>query len=400
MTYQNFKPYFWVYAIGLMLFSADALGQQQPYYFSDQIDSLLKTDSNSYKYQTASWNYSFIGNYKQAILVKEQQYPLAKASNPTDEQKALFKSYYPVDAKAAILKEAAATRLLIINEAHYSGLHRAYLSGLLSDLFQMGYTFIGMEALGYEDTLLQQRGYPLISTGFYTQEPCFGNLIREALKTGMQVFPYEQHYNDSFQRVIGREKSQALNIKAVLDKHPQAKFIIYCGYDHAAEDTLKNFMGLPMAGQLKRLTGIDPFTIDQTALAEYVNVGNRYRKLMAETHPVLYADSASRYFNLASFPKAIDCNIYHPNTEYVLGRPSWLVTQNTRLVLLGSKVKMEFPCLLKVYLESDDRRVAVPIDVVEIKSADEQVASVVLKHKKQVVVVENKKGDKQVIEVK
>ena len=373
---------------------------QHPYYLSHQIDSLLAKDSNGYKYQTASWNYSFIGNYKQAIVVKEQQYPSAKASEPSDEQIAFFKPYRAVDARAAILKEASATRVFIINEAHYSSLHRAYLSSLLPDLVNMGYAFIGMEALGYEDTLLQQRSYPIISTGFYTQEPSFGNLIRAAIKNGLHVFPYEQKFEDSAQKAMGREKSQALNIKAMMDKHPSAKFIIYCGYDHAAEDTLRNFMGLPMAGQLKQLTGINPFTVDQTALTEYIVVGSRYRKLMSGNQSVVFVDSANQYFNRASYPKAIDCNIYHPNTEYVMGRPHWLVNNETRLELLGSKVKIAFPCLLKVYLASDDRKVAVPIDVVELKSAADQVASVLLKNKKQVVEVVNAQGHKQLIEIK
>lgn len=42
-----------------------------------------------------------------------------------------------------------------------------------------------------EDTLLNERGYPLLSSGYYTQEPQFGNLVREALRIGYELFPYE-----------------------------------------------------------------------------------------------------------------------------------------------------------------------------------------------------------------
>lgn len=376
------------------------LGQNQPYYFSYQIDSILRIDTTNWKFQTASWNYSFIGEYKKSLELKDRQFPNAKPSQPTQEQMDYFKKFSQVDAKKAILNEARKTRIIIINEAHHISLHRIFLANLLNDLNKMGYRFIGMEALSYEDTLLNQRKYPVINSGYYTKEPSFGNLIREAIGLGFTVFPYEQVYSDSLQKKAGREKSEALNIKKLLDRNPEAKFIIYCGYDHAAEDTLKNSMGLPMAGQLKKLTGIDPFTIDQTALTEYLIVGNSYRKLMNWKKDVMFIDSNWNYFNRATFPKAMDCNVYHPNSEFINNRPTWLKRKNTRFVMLQEKVKIECPYLIKIYLESDDKTIAIPIDVIEVKSPNDKIASLILKNKKQIAVVENNKGDRQEIRLK
>lgn len=383
-----------------MVLTNIVFGQNKPYLFSYQIDSILKVDTTAWKFQTASWNYSFIGEYRKSLETKDLQFPNAKSSEPTQEQIDYLKKFSQIDAKKAILEEASKTQIIIINEAHHINRHRIFLTNLLYDLNKLGYTFIGMEALSYEDSLLNQRKYPVINSGSYTKEPCFGNLIREAIDIGFTVFPYEQVYSDSLQRKYGREKAEALNIKKVLDLNPKAKFIIYCGYDHAAEDTLKNFMGLPMAGQLKKLTGINPFTIDQTALTEYFIVGNRYRKLMNGKNDVLYIDSNFNYFNRATFPKAIDCNVYHPNSEFINNRPTWLERKNTKFIMLQDKVKIDYPCLVKIYLESDDKNIAVPIDVIEIKSPNDKVASLILKNKKQIAIIENNRGERQEIRIK
>ncbi|OYU96998.1 MAG: hypothetical protein CFE21_01540 [Bacteroidetes bacterium B1(2017)] len=375
------------------------LGQNKPYLFSYQIDSLLSVDSTNYKFQTASWNFSFIGDYKKSLEVKDLQFPNAKPSTPTQEQIEYFKKFKAIDARKAILEEAKKTQILIINEAHHVGLHRVYLASLLEDLHKIGYTYIGLEALSYEDTLLNQRKYPVLKSGFYTKEPCFGNLIREGIELGYTIFPYEQVYSDSIQKNFGREKAEAVNVKKILDQNPKAKLILYCGYDHVAEDTLKNFMGLPMAGQLKKLTGINPFTIDQTALTEYKIVGSRYRQLMNEKKDVLFVDSNSTYFNKASFPKAIDCNVYHPSSECINGRPTWLRRKNTKFIMLQEKVTIAYPYLIKIYLATDDIAIAVPIDIIELKSPNEKVASLILKHKKQIAIAENNKGEQQIIKL-
>lgn len=388
----------WV-KLNLLLFFGLVFGQsfsqKNPYYFSTQIDSILQADTTPYKFQSIAWMYAFAGNYQMALQMKDRQFPDARPSTPSEEQTNLFKSFAPQPARQVILDAAAKTNLVIINEAHFSGLHRVFLTTLLKDLHQLGYTFLGMEALDHNDTLLNTRKYPVLASGYYTQEPCFGNLIRDALETGYTLFAYEQVFDDSLQKSMGRELAQAMNIKKVIDRNPSAKMILYCGYDHVYEDSLKTWMGLPMAGQIKRLTGINPLTIDQTELSEYGIVGNRYRKLMHEDYDAVYADSSGRYFNMAQPQKPVDLNIYHPDTRYIMGRPGWLVRPETKLVDLHRKIKVGYPCLVKIYLETDDLRLAVPIDVIEISSADQPKASLVYKRKKQVAVVTSTDGQVQ-----
>jgi len=387
--------------ITIVLFlTINSYGQKSPYYLNHQIDSIIKSDSTPFKFQTAAWNYSFIGEYNKSLEMKDLQYSNPTPSKPTAERENYFKNYKPINANSAILKEAAKTRILIINEAHNISLHRIFLTNLLKDLYNLGYTFIGMEALNHLDTLLNVRKFPILTTGFYTKEPSFGNLIRESIETGFTLFPYEQIYEDSFQREVGREKAQAINIKKIIDSNPNAKFVIYCGFAHVYEDTLKNRMGLPMAGQIKRLTGIDPFTIDQTELTEYFIVGNSYRQLIKENYSALFIDSLENYFNKARSFKSVDCNLFHPNTKFTKNRPSWLNRPNTKLVYLQDKIKIDYPYLIKIYLTSDDIISAIPIDIVEIKSKSQRTASLVLKRKKQIAIANNSQGDSQTIKLK
>ncbi len=392
-------------AILLIIFSAFVIStishaQNQAYLFSYQIDSILAIDSTPYKYQTAAWNYSFIGEHKLAMEYKDKQFPLAKKSEPKKEEVLLFSKYHATPAMETILREAAKTKVIIFNEVHHLGMHRAYLTSLLNDLYKLGYKHIGMEGLKLGDSLLNRRKYPIQTTGFYVKESSFGNLIRESIATGMNVFAYEQNPFDSLQGAIGREKSQALNIRKVMDTYPNDKFIIYCGYDHAAEDTLKNFMGLPMAGQLKNMMGIDPFTIDQTSLSEFYKVGSRYRSLINIDYDAMFMDSLGNYFNKSIYPKAIDCCIFHPNTTYIKGRPNWILQKGKKLKYVSGNIHLPYPYLLKIYNISDNIDEAVPIDIIEIKSKMDKKASLLQRKQKHIAVAESVNGSKQIVYLK
>lgn len=377
-----------------------AFTQTNGYYFSSQIDSILKTDATPYKFQTAAVYYSYIGEYEKALTVRDNEFNNFRASSPNKSDSALFSIFSKKNAKNVILEEAAKTNIIIINEAHHQPQHRSFVTSLLKDLKNIGYAYIGFETLNYSDSLINQRKYPILTSGYYSIEPCFGNLIREAISNNIEVFGYEKNYLDNNQKIIDREQAQALNIKRVLDKNPNAKIIIYCGYDHAIEDSTRNFMVLPMAGHLKRITGINPFTIDQTKLTEYSKVGSNFRKLINQKKDCIFTDSFGNYFNKASSPKSIDCNIYHPNTKFIKGRPNWQLQSSFKLINLTKRIKIDYPCLVKIYLTTDNDSLAVPIDIIEMKGNKDKKHSLVYKHKKQFALATNLRGEKQKFIVK
>lgn len=193
----------------------------------------------------------FEDHYKSRISVM----PKARVEHYKKQSKDILAAYQPVPATDYISNEAKKTRLLIINEAHHIPRHRAFVETLLPDLYKLGYNFLGIETLGYRDTSLLQRKYPILISGTYSKEPCFGNFIRTAIQATYTLFPYEAKGE-----VTGKEReiAQAENIKKIMDEHPESKFLIYCGFDHAVEDSTNTPWILAMAGRLKSLTGIKP----------------------------------------------------------------------------------------------------------------------------------------------
>ncbi|MBC3784187.1 hypothetical protein [Spirosoma utsteinense] len=103
-------------------------------------------------------------------------------------------------------------------------MHRAFTTSPLKDLYQGGFRYLGAETLNSRDSTLNQRRYPLIRSGYYTREPQYGNLIREALQLGYQLVAYEARNKDEFASGKNREIAQAHRIEAILKKTRQPKF--------------------------------------------------------------------------------------------------------------------------------------------------------------------------------
>lgn len=153
-------------------------------------------------------------------------------------------------------------RLVLINEAHHVARHRATTRSLLKPLHELGFRYFAFEALKEDAKTLQRRGYPIASTGSYVNEPEFGALVRKALQLGYLPVAYEAV---DARDVHARERGQAENLAAVLEREPDAKILVHVGYQHIDESGLL-FGARTMAQRLKEMTGIDPLTINQSTL--------------------------------------------------------------------------------------------------------------------------------------
>ncbi|OED34938.1 hypothetical protein AB832_06640, partial [Flavobacteriaceae bacterium (ex Bugula neritina AB1)] len=165
--------------------------------------------------------------------------------------------YKNEEALRKIAEFSKDTRIVILNENHWYPNHRILASKVLKILKSEGYTYLAVEAVNKEkDSVFNKIGYPLRSTGYYVQEPFFGQFLREAKQLEYTVKGYDEEI------IANREISQAKNIKKILDSNPKAKILVYAGVDHVLEDE-KNKR---MAFYLKKYTGIDPLTINQVEL--------------------------------------------------------------------------------------------------------------------------------------
>jgi len=338
------------------------------------------------------------------------QFEFANRKVPTKEQiadgkqksKAILSSYKPSPANEFILQEAKKTRIVIINEAHHIPLHRTFAESLLAELKKQGFNFIGFEGLASSSILLQNK-YPVTGMGFYTNEPSFSNLIRTSLKLGFTPFGYEPPDQGGKERETG----QAVNIKKVIDKNPQAKFIIYCGYSHALEDSTHNGdsrhedWGLAMAGRLKRMTGIDPLTIDQVELTETGTpyFDNFFRQSIALSYPAVFVDKNGKAFGKANIKKQYDANVYHPNTKFISGRPGWLYYDDKVAVSIIDKITIAYPTLVFAYNEGEDIGKAVPVDVIELKDKNDSKKLILYKNTRYKILIKNMAGEKQLVQL-
>jgi len=165
----------------------------------------------------------------------------------------------PAAAEAAILAQTKQRQLVLFNEEHTQPRGRWLVGSLLPALYRQGFRYLALEGLDAADSAgLRQRGYPVATSGFYTNEPHFGNLIRLARRLGFRLVAYDAMSDD-------RERDQARNLlAATLGPHPRARVVVLAGHGHINE----NSTAQSMATWVRKLSGIDPLTIEQTLAAQ------------------------------------------------------------------------------------------------------------------------------------
>ncbi len=265
----------------------------------------------------------------------QAQKMLAVLSLETDVTK-VFQNKSPRNARDFILEKAKSYHFLLLNEAHYSSQNRAFTHSLLAPLWKQGYRYLALETLGYSDTSLTGRGYPLLNTGYYTQDPTFGNLVREALALGYKLVTYEttQKHDGTL-----RDYDQALHIyQQTWQRDTVGKVLVHAGYGHIAE--LKNPGYSPMGSQLKEMARQDLLTVDQEEMTEMMDEQEMhpyYRHVIKHfqpAEPVVFVDAKEQVLVDPVRSMLVDMQVHHPVTTYVKGRPDWLFIQGVAPVAL------------------------------------------------------------------
>jgi hypothetical protein len=219
------------------------------------------------------------------------------------------------DAADVIVKLAADRRIVLLNEAHHDAHTRQLTVALLPRLRKLGFNYFAAEALVDKDTELMQRGYPTKESGTeYLYEPSYGDIVREAIKLGFKIVPYDVD-NGTTQE---RETGQASNLyKKVFAKDPDARIFIHAGYAHI--DKAKGRLGntQPMAMRLQQLTGIEPLSIDQTEFREQIpSEPDAYQQLakdFAPNEPIVLVNRTTGK-PWSAHPDLYDVNVILPPT--------------------------------------------------------------------------------------
>lgn len=399
--FRNIRTTFYVFLLILTsvscnrsVHSFEKIEFENVYKFNDQIDNKLKSDTVFGKYQFSAWEYGFKGDYKNALIQWDLGFEPVNRSYTKEKIDSINRKYKKICAKEYIIEQSKSNRIIIINEAHHSSLHRVFTRSLLQELFDNGYTNLGIEDLANgkkRDTLLYKRKYPIQNTGFYIKDPQFGNMIRTALNIGYNVFAYEDTTNSDRGP---REIEQARNIQKIIKKRPDEKFLIHCGFGHVLEGAYGDW-GKTMAGRLSEFTGINPLTINQNSLNERSKpeFSPPLLKALNINEPTVLLDEDNNPFRYEDGESWSDIVVFHPNTRYINGRPNWLFENGAKAVPIAlEEFDVSYPVMILAYKKGEDIKNGIPMDIVEVKDeADKK--NLVLKRGDYQIVITNEKGD-------
>ena len=304
--------------------------------------------------------YSQVGRYKEARHESE-----APGTLFADHMRSAhnYKNAIAVPLSKVMDSIIENNRVIMLNEMHFNPHSRAFVISWLEKCYENGYRYLAAETLSENDSLLNERRTPLLGTtgGFVSDEPVFGDLFRTALNMGYTLVPYESY---DFNK---REEGQADNlIKNILDKDPEAKFLLLGGMGHITDRRGWNMMG----GYFKEKSGIDPFTMDcvmtfDDPYGEADSLLTTYYDLidaMAVREPILFYDTVKHvYINLSG----MDATCCLPRTRFIEDNiPDWKVYNSKVLYTIDRRFinKNGFPegCV-SAFLKSEGEQ-CVPID--------------------------------------
>lgn len=257
----------------------------------------------------------------------------------------------------SIIKLAKNENVVMLNENHWYPKHRLLAFQLLEKLKLNKFDYLAIEGINKsEDSILNERGFPVKSTGYYTREPYFAHFIRKAKQLGFKIVAY-----DDMESQNDRELNQALNIKKIIDKEPNAKIFVYAGIDHILE---ANPSKKRMAEYFKELTGINPLTFSQDRV-----IADSPQELI-----MLNSSGLKRFNNLNTNVDYFIINNIRPSLEKI-----YTDKEFKKVVLQDQKFKPfnDKELLMKVFNKEEYSLVksnAIPIVIVVLKPNHSKVS--------------------------
>ncbi|MEL7319255.1 MAG: hypothetical protein AAFN04_11530 [Pseudomonadota bacterium] len=259
---------------------------------------------------------------------------------------------------ARIVDRAKDHRVVVINESHTVTRHRDFSRQVIAALRQHSFDVLAAETFSNAeeepDPVDQHADKPYIHIyeGYYSREPVFAAMLREAKARGYRFAAYEQVYGST----RDREAEQAERLAAVLETMPlEQKLIVHVGYGHATENKRMTADGQDvsrMAARLKRDHGFDPLTIAQTQCrgsADSVQLSQPPERVMG-------------WFDLI---------VDHPVHGFRHGRSDWRFTAGARAVDIPEPYASAHETLIiEVFAEGEPFE-AVPVDRVWVDPGED-----------------------------
>jgi hypothetical protein len=342
-------------------------GHEKEYLGSDKSKFLIK--------DLLAYLNAYVGRYDRAIAYQDSGW--AEERSQPDLTSSKLDEYKPLSALKEIGKAAEGRKVVMINEEHVTPQHRAFTRDLLPIMWAKGFRYFAAETFG---TNFKDPKYPAQTTGFYSDDPVFGDMIRVALKLGFKLIPYESftpcnpieskpnHCQNE------REREQAQNLyDRTLKIDPSAKVFVHVGRGHNQKIKMEDWA--MMGWHFKEISGVDPLSIDQMHSERSARRFERpiYRYADAKwkiKEPTVLIDPKGSYWG----GYGQDIVIFHPRTVRRLGRPTWLFTKEKRAIAIADKLPairqaaVSWPFLIQAFVESEGED-AIPMDQVIMQDA-------------------------------
>lgn len=305
--------------------------------------------------QYLSWYQTYIADYNGA----RASFSIAQPPQPDDGASPLAGKYRTQPAADVILALAKTRQAIFFNEAHSAPITRTLTIELLAKLRAEGFNYFAAETLYATDHDLQTRGYPTANSGFYVNEPLYGEMVRTALKLGFHVIAYDVENAGAGD---ARERAGAQNLYSqVFKKDPDARLIVNAGFAHV-QKTGKYLGGSSMGEFFHKISGIDPLTVEQTMLIQHAKQDQDHPYYLAAmqaqhpTQPIVFVAADGKPWTLK--PGQYDMSVFFPPQASASARPAWLSLDGLRVVYPVSSdlCNQKFPCLIEARYagESDD----------------------------------------------
>ncbi len=339
--------------------------------------------------------YSFAGDYKNALRASDSRYPnYSKIDHlPITYDSSFVEEHQFLDATEYILQEIENKQVVMVNEAHHIPLHRSYVLGLLKDFYKKGFRYFALETLHHAK--INDQGYPNFESGFYSREPLFSEMLREALKLGFTLVHYE---NDQKCNGEGKDRSycnsfrdsiQAQYLKdRILQNNPKAKILVFAGYAHIEKESKNGWK--KMAQYFQELTGIEPYCIDQTKMIEKskpIMESKLYRSIVDLVKPEAPIVALKNNKPIAN-SNFVDLSIIHPRSALINDRPDFYSISGKRKTYSLDKHPLKKGYLAQAFYKNE-KRPRVPADQFIVKTGKE---SLFLFPGEYEIVIRNSKG--------
>lgn len=356
---------------------------EKPYLTTEEVEQLQNN-------QQRAFYYSYLGDTRRALTEYDLGCEKIAAHEFEETEIATFNFLPALDY---LVERARDEKLIIINEAHHIPEHRAFTRELLSNIRELGFNHLGLEALDnnfYEVMPASKPGFPFYNNGYYVREVEMARLLRTSIENGYSLFPYEA----SGQSGASRESAQAQNIADYMSEHPNDKFLIHCGYNHAREGKMGDYWGASMAERLGKLTGINPLTIDQTFYRERGNKDCEhpiYKVFKGNEPSVLTLTNGAQYQD--SDTAWMDIYLLHPRSNEDLKKAA---ASNSTIAIDLSELDLTKPVILRLYRNERDYATSVPDDVLELTNENTIEVNALTK----TIIAKSKSGTKRIARIR